>query len=275
VAEEKPPALLARAVLERHDVRSPDDIHVERIACDEGAFVDWGETGSADARVVHCGTTALICVNRRLRRSARGRWSIAHELAHFLLGHDPKAIERIHSGGAKTKEERQLERAADAFAAALLMPDFLFAPHCDHVRPTVPDLDDLAALFGTSLTATAKRYPQFARSGCAAVECSGDRIDRAHRSAAFRGVAVGRRALEPASAAFAIGRGDALSLPRSVEGGAWGSAKLGGAEMTEHAILVPASGTTLVWLWHAAVAPRRRSAGSFALPSHGAGPSTR
>ena len=274
MAEEKPPVRLARAVLERRGARSPDDIHLERIAFDEGAIVVWGETGRADARVVHCGGIAYICVSHRLRHTGRGRWSIAHELGHFLLGHDPNTIERIHAGGAKGEEEHKMERAADAFAAALLMPDFLFAPLCDHARPTIEDIEALAAMFGTSLTATMKRYVVFARSGCAALECANDRVDRAHRSDTFRGVAVGRRAIERTSAAFGLRAGAASSFPRAVCG-AWGIEKLGGVEMTEHAILIPANGAVLVWLWHAPAAPRKGRVGSFALPADGAGQGTR
>ena len=69
-------------------------------------------------------------------------------------------------------------------------------------------------------------------------------------SDSWRGVALKGRKLEEGSRPWALGRGERVaSRPFRVER-AWGSDAVG-VEMTEHAIFVPESGTTLVWLWHA------------------------
>lgn len=241
----------AQEILARRGVCAPDDIHVERIACAEGAIVAWGETGPADARVVHGAGHARVTVAARWRGTARGRWSIAHELAHWILhrhlGAD--ALDRIHGEGVKEGRDHQYEREADAFASELLLPHALFAPRCEDDRPTVALLSALASEFGTSLTATGKRYATKApRAACAMLECKGGRVVRAARSLAWRGVAVQGRALEAGTLAVSLESGD---RSRVVTDDTWGRGALGGVEMTEHAIVVPDSPWTLVWLWHA------------------------
>ncbi len=237
-------------------MRSPDEIFVERIACDLGAYVAWGETGNADARIVRGANHARITVASRLRGTPRGRWSMAHELAHWVLHRhiDADALDRIHGGGAIEGRDYKYEREADLFTSEFLMPRASFAPRCDAARPTLDDLDALGAEYGTSLTATGKRYARFAKAACALVECSDNVVKRAARSNAWRGVALRGRALEDASRAKALARGDSLAAgPHRVES-AWGRDELG-VEMTEHAIAVPESGAIVVWLWHAAARP--------------------
>ena len=52
----------------------------------------------------------------------RRRFTIAHEIGHFVLGHEKVAPER---GGETNMAGRRLEREADLFAAELLMPEHL------------------------------------------------------------------------------------------------------------------------------------------------------
>ncbi len=52
----------------------------------------------------------------------RRRFTIAHEIGHFVLGHDRVAPQR---GGETNMAGRRLEREADLFAAELLMPEHL------------------------------------------------------------------------------------------------------------------------------------------------------
>jgi hypothetical protein len=241
----------ARSLLGARPIECPDDIHVARLAKDCGADVDFRETGVPDGRIVRVDGRALIGVALRARGTPRARWTVAHELGHLLLHRDLDAIERIHGSGPRSGSDYRYEREADAFAAELLMPQRMFAHLCGAKQPTVPLLDRLAREFGTSLTATGRRYTGFASASCAMLECTRGRVRRAARSESFRGEAVKGRVLEEETAAARLFRGEAV--PRGSErvtSGAWGSEWLDG-EMTEHAIKVVESGDVLVWLWHA------------------------
>ena len=244
----------AQAVLARRDVRRPDEIFVERLACAERAYVRWCDTGSADARVLRGANHARIDIAERDRGTPRGRWSGAHEFAHWMLHrHVPAdALDRIHGVGPIDGREFNYERQADQFTSELLMPRAWFAPLCTIAQPTIDDLDSLACDYGTSLTSTGKRFARFATSACAMLECWDGVVKRAARSERWRGVALQKRALEPGSRAYAIGRGESVASRPYVVETAWGCEALG-VEMTEHVILIPESGVTLVWLWHAPV----------------------
>lgn len=58
-----------------------------------------------------CGGRPVCAVNENCCGEARRRWTLAHEIAHCLLGHICGAEHSLHE-----------ERAADAFAAELLAP---------------------------------------------------------------------------------------------------------------------------------------------------------
>jgi hypothetical protein len=188
--------------------------------------VSFGETGGADARVMYCAHRESICVDARQQGTPRGRWSMAHELGHWLLhralGAD--ALDRIHARRELTGVEHRLEREVDIFGEELLMPEVLFAPRCDGECPRVPDLDALGREFGTSLAATGKRYAALAtRAACAFIECRDRKVKRATRSRAFRGAAIGGRELEPTTMAAALTRGESVSGAGVVRDSAVGS----------------------------------------------------
>lgn len=64
-----------------------------------------------------CQGRRVIVVNDTGTRG-RVRFSIAHELGHFFLGHGPVALSMLHSITRPTYQESN----ANAFAAELLMP---------------------------------------------------------------------------------------------------------------------------------------------------------
>ncbi len=244
----------ARALHAVRPILSAAAIHIERIAFRAGATVVWGATGAADAHVTRGRDVAYICVDERQRGTPRGRFSIAHELGHWLLHRDvdADAFERIHAGGAKTGRDFKYEAEANTFASHVLTPHEVFAPMCCAARPAVADVDTVARAFGVSLMVCGHRYAEIAPSACAFVESYGGQISRVTRSTAFRGVAVQRRKLEEGTAAFALANGDASGEGwRVVRGDVWGRDGIGGAEMIEHAIAIPESGAVVSWLWHA------------------------
>lgn len=92
------------------------------------------------------------------------RFSVAHELGHYLL---PGHIDHIFPNGSGFHESRsgfisadQYEREADLFAASLLMPDSLFRQSMGRMGEGLSAIEKLAELCQTSLTSTAIRYIQ-------------------------------------------------------------------------------------------------------------------
>jgi Zn-dependent peptidase ImmA (M78 family) len=228
VAREVPEGILAartaaRGVLERFNVRSPEDIDVALFAATYGAFVTWSDTGPEDAHVVRVPEGALIVIRRDKRGTERARFSSAHEFAHHLCHPDFDAIARVHGEPRTSGKEFRIEREADAFAVELLMPEALLVDTCAGERPTFHDVADVAWTFGTSLMATGRRWTELSKAPCALLEAKDGVVTRVDKTAAFRADVARGRGLDDALAAL---HGATLE---------WAD--------------VPETGATLTWAW--------------------------
>jgi Zn-dependent peptidase ImmA (M78 family) len=100
----------------------------------------------------------------------RTRFSLSHELGHFFLEHHAAYL----MGGGKPHGSRSefqrgglVEREADAFAAAMLMPRYLFQKELNAEEPCLAHIEALAKTFGTSDVSTLFRAVQLSDFPCA------------------------------------------------------------------------------------------------------------
>lgn len=70
------------------------------------------------------GEPLRIVVNK-WESKVRQRFTLAHKLGHFVLGHNRELFYRLDSDEYKETFERMIEVAANKFAAALIMPEKL------------------------------------------------------------------------------------------------------------------------------------------------------
>jgi hypothetical protein len=131
------------------------------------------------------------------------------------------------------------------------MPTDLFRKKCERSRPSFRDVDALALEFGTSLTATALRFVQFASEPCAVVHSSKGVVDWLSWSADFRiFIKKGTRLTNRTYAGdlFAGTRVDDRAT--QVDGDAWSDASWAAdIDLFEHSRKV-ASDSVLTFLWH-------------------------
>ncbi|MDB5531500.1 MAG: hypothetical protein JWR51_4603 [Devosia sp.] len=97
------------------------------------------------------------------QRPERARFTVAHELGHYLL-HREEYPDGFWCGEdvVSRREGEGVEKEADTFAAYLLMPlhDFRARIHPD-AKPTIDDLSDCAIRYGVSLTAAVLRWLEY------------------------------------------------------------------------------------------------------------------
>ncbi len=109
------------------------------------------------------------------------RFTVAHELGHyFLSGHPEKLFPRgdgIHESKSGFISGDPLERQADCFAGALLMPNSLFRKAVDDAGTGFSAIEMLAKKCKTSITSTAIRFTQFTDEAVAVIVSSGRHID--------------------------------------------------------------------------------------------------
>lgn len=116
---------MAERLLEQAGVGSAP-VQLERVANHLGVEIQYADLGEDCSGVlVRNGNRAVIGVNED-HHSNRKRFSIAHEIAHFVLHKGDTYIDKgyrvqfrdLESGSGTKREEME----ANAFAAALLMP---------------------------------------------------------------------------------------------------------------------------------------------------------
>lgn len=102
----------------------------------------------------------------------RTRFSIAHELGHYFLDHHRQLLlsgKRPHKSTSEFRSNIQIEREADAFAAALLMPSYLVRPTINREPLSIARIETIASDFNTSWVSTAIRSVQNCHFPCGLV----------------------------------------------------------------------------------------------------------
>ena len=149
------------------------------IAASEGIVCE--KLRSAAAGVSGClsgaGDTFGIFYSDAISSEGFRRFTVAHELGHYFLEGHYKHIfaegNSRHVSDSGYSSDDPFERDADAFAAALLMPEGLFRAACGRIAPGFKAIESLAEKCVTSLTATAIRYAVLSDDPIAVV-CSKD-----------------------------------------------------------------------------------------------------
>jgi predicted transcriptional regulator len=153
-------------------VERPEEIDIEAIACHCGCKVRYRHLDGCAARLVGAGDRAIISVDENSRLGRR-RFSVAHEIAHWMFDRGKPLFEcqnadiRTPWSGAVHPEAR-----ANAFAADLLMPEALFAPLTRDKPATFDTVDQLRTTFSVSRTAAAYRLVETGDADCMLV-CHG------------------------------------------------------------------------------------------------------
>lgn len=211
----------AEKLLQELGITDPQEIDLEAIAYYVGARVRYRSLDGCEACIVGVGDKAIIAVNDKspLRRA---RFSIAHELGHWKHHRGQKLACRVED--YRPRDRTSPERLADAYAADLLMPHYLFRPLArEQGKLTFKAVSALADIFTTSLTATAIRLVESDHSPALLI-CH----NRSGRRWFTRAPSLDEQwfpksELDTASSAFDVVYGTRKSdpQPRKIRGDAW------------------------------------------------------
>jgi hypothetical protein len=145
----------AEALLQELGITEPEEIELEAIAHHVGARVRFRPLCGCEAHILGCDGRAIITVKQD-SSARRKRFSIAHELGHWRFHRGKALVCRVDE--YRPRDTQSPEKVADAYAADLLMPRYLFAPRAAAIdRLSFGTIGQLAEAFKTSLTATAIR----------------------------------------------------------------------------------------------------------------------
>lgn len=235
------PVELARILLSRLNAKQPADIETVARALQlkirsmkSSAFIgatfrDWDGIGG------------LIIVNPEIRESGRKRFTIAHEIGHYVLLHNLGAPSVCSLGDVGTwRRDSSIERAADLFAAELLLPEQeVRSIVCKH-GVTIKAAELIKNTFDTSLTAAAFRCVELTQEECAFVVTVNGVVKYYEPSASWSYRILTKRASAKSTMARALLDNPAtLELCGTVSAGGWVKEtgyKEQGAELWEHSI---------------------------------------
>lgn len=104
----------------------------------------------------------IVCnlSNSNIPTSARGRFTIAHELGHYFLDEHRSILEKclMPSFGEKAITDNVMEREADLFASRLLLPTRFVRNAFKKGQPGLAGIREIAGKFSVSLKCAAIRY---------------------------------------------------------------------------------------------------------------------
>ncbi len=247
-------------------VREPEHIDPIATASDLGIEVTFGRLQHATARIFRFGTKgARIRVSDQIVHPGRRRFSIAHEVGHFVLGHElpresnldrfvSRACERTRSA------DEDPEREADVFATQHLMPDWMIRPLCEVSPVSLDCVRAIAKRFTLSPVASARRFVELTSERCAVVYSEHGVIKRVRRSPTFTWSIREGAALSHDTVAFDYFKKRKLdTVAQPVPADAWLSpleCHVSDVEIIEHAEVIPEPGwggvLSLLWIPEAA-----------------------
>lgn len=145
----------AERLLWSYGIVEPKQIDLDALAFDQGAFVRYRKLDGCEARLLAHGSGAIISVNVQSRKG-RQRFSLAHELAHWIRdrkhGSFLCAKEDI---GPQNAEAKSVEANANAYASQLILPDYLVLPRIERKPVSLDSAETIRKEFNASLTAAA------------------------------------------------------------------------------------------------------------------------
>jgi hypothetical protein len=223
----------ASLVLDELCITSLEDLQtLDLIAYARGATVVDGPLPGAEARLVAIGRRAIITISDQMADSRRRRFSVAHEMGHLELHRLHSKVFLCTGTDLDTWTGRhsstELEREANEFAAALLLPKRFVASLCNG-DPSLGLIARIADTCGVSLTATAIRYLRFCDEACAVVFSQGGHIKWFRGSEEFDEIGKDthlfidvRSRLDPTTLAAAFFAGRSMQdRPKSISASAW------------------------------------------------------
>lgn len=145
-------------------VTKPSEIHIEAIALFCQAKVKYRELNGCDASIVGNGEKAIISINSSIENTGRRRFSIAHELGHWMYDRGKGEVGfkcKYEDIGAQLSYSKTVEHKANDYAVNLLLPEYIFEPIAKNKEMTLDSASELASEFKTSLTSTALRLIRF------------------------------------------------------------------------------------------------------------------
>lgn len=155
-------------------------------------FYDDYEKGTFDGMTIYDDGNFFIHINttnHNKPNNGRGRFTLAHELGHFIIDSHRigliKGVLKPHSSKTNQTQFYKIEREADYFASCLLMPEERFKKDIFKRKFNFNLLNKLSKTYNVSLTACAFRFAQIGNHPILIIYAEGGNIKWKYSSEDF------------------------------------------------------------------------------------------
>lgn len=206
-------AIYARELVSQCGLKAPVDLNA--LAIELGLEVREEDSDSIEGALIRAKKQALgiIVVNKNILEVGRKRFTIAHEIGHFLIPNHGQAGVICNSEEIESYSPRidPVEEEANQFAAELLIPYPLLDKKVAQVEPTMENIRWIANTFQASLTASAFRLIDLTDYPAAIVWSQDGRIKWFRKSADFTGFIRAGDTLDEGTVALRCFQGKAVT----------------------------------------------------------------
>lgn len=238
-------------------------IPIEEIArqLDIADIVDIDADGFVGGLITDTSRSSGSILLQRGLMDERRRFTIGHELGHFLMVHHKGAAEgfrctavdmRRNQRGAELTPVMRQEVEANEFSSLLLMPPPLWRKEMGRFRqPDVSQVTQMAKRFGVSKEAAARTYASYHEQPIAMVVVKDGKFERAYRNlTTFPKLCVSRGMAIPQGSVFHRAKGIQATDLVETRAEAWLESDWGKPlpELSEQ-VLFQAGGYALILLW--------------------------
>lgn len=113
---------LAMATIKKHKLIVPIDVN--QLAIELGFIVDTQELPNEDS--AYCSLERKIIILNSSHHPHRQRFSLGHELGHYMLKHNDERNIPTEEGETEKERKKRFEKEADYFSGCILMPETEF-----------------------------------------------------------------------------------------------------------------------------------------------------
>lgn len=153
----------AKEIISKYNIDSANILnYLEDLCWDLGVVVREAPIAGSDARITIKDNFGVITISSYESYETKKRFSIGHELGHFLL--HKKCSSSIFCSSEQMRswfgKQQQILREIEAneFCSELLMPEKFFMPIITNKKPNFKLFEEVTEQFQSSLTSTILRY---------------------------------------------------------------------------------------------------------------------
>lgn len=153
---------IAEQLIDRYCIKSHRDLNLKEIANAEMLIIEENDLNGLLGKVIFNEETGQIQINSSITNEGLKRFTLAHEMGHFLISKNSNWNKHgcTYDSLGKYNFNKDHEAEANRFAAELLMHKPWFSRYIKNIPIGMELIKQISAEFNVSLTAATLRYAE-------------------------------------------------------------------------------------------------------------------